>query len=76
VPVRIPVEEFAAIDNPTTPLSEPEAPDVIEIQFALLAAVQAQEFKSEIETVAAPPFTPKFMFELEMVNPQLEVLPP
>jgi hypothetical protein len=76
VPVRIPVEEFAAIDNPTAPLSEPEAPDVIEIQLALLAAVQAQEFESEMETVAAPPLTPKFMFELEIANPQAEVLPP
>jgi len=76
VPVRMPVEEFAAIANPTALLPEPEVPVVIEIQSALLPAVQAQEFESEIETVAAPPLTPKFMFELEIANPQAEVLPP
>ena len=76
VPVRMPVDELAAMDKPAWPLSEPEAPDVIEIQLALLLAVHAQEPESEMETLPVPPLIPKFIVELERENPQLEPLPP
>ena len=76
VPVRIPVDEFGSTDTLTIPLSEPEAPDVIEIQLALLLAVQSQKFESRMETLPVPPLTPKFMLEVDSENPQLEPFPP
>jgi hypothetical protein len=56
VPER-PGPSFAATENVTVPLPEPLAPDLMVIQDALLALVQAQP--ATIVTVIGPPAPPE-----------------
>jgi hypothetical protein len=57
VPVRVPPAS-AATAYPTVPSPEPEAPDVIAIHEALLAAVQEHPAVALMGIVPAPPVAP------------------
>jgi hypothetical protein len=55
VPVREEVAVFAATESETVPLPVPDAPEVTEIQDALLDAVQLQPEVAVTVAVIGPP---------------------
>jgi hypothetical protein len=68
VPVRVPAVVLLDTVNATDPLPVPLAPEVMEIQSALLDAVHAQPEGAVTATVPLPPVEPKLCDAGEIVS--------